>query len=221
MTLLSLSIPQSLQAALGIILITDLGLLATERQRSAIRLLALQGFILGILPLLGDIAPLSIHLIGITLLFLLIKALALPHLLQRSHANLPQSAPLAPYLGYSRCVLTGCLGCAFSLYLATRLPVPANPFFLVFFAPAITTVLTGLLIIVTRRKILTQVMGYLVLENGIYLLGVPLSQNNTAWLELSVLLDVCVGIFIMVIAIKHLNRAFDSIDVDRIASLRD
>jgi hydrogenase-4 component E len=124
-------------------------------------------------------------------------------------------------MGYNRCVLAGLVGFAFSLWLADSLAMPANPMFLAFFAPAMSTVLTGLLLIISRRKILTQVMGYLVLENGIYLLGVPLARHNAAWLELSVLLDVFVGIFIMVIAIKHLNRAFDSIDADRIASLRD
>lgn len=221
MPLLELTIPQTLQAALGIILITDLCLLATERQRQCIRLLAIQGFMLGVLPLLGGVATLNWRLLAMTAVFVAIKAFALPHFLQRSHASLPQSPPLTPYLGYSRCVIGGAAGCAFSLWLAVRLPVPANPLFLAFFAPAITTVLTGLLLIVTRRKILTQVMGYLTLENGIYLLGVPLANHDAAWLELSILLDVFVGVFIMVIAIKHLNRAFDSIDVDRFASLKD
>ena len=221
MPLLEIAIPQTLQAALGIIIIVDICLLATERQIQGIRLLALQGLVLGLLPLLGDIAPLDWHLLALTAIFLLIKAIALPHILRRCHATLPQSPPLPPYMGYSRCVLAGCLGCAFSLWLTTRLSVPANPLFLVFFAPAITTVLAGLLLIVTRRKVLTQVMGYLVLENGIYLLGVPLARQDAAWLELSVLLDVFVGIFVMVIAIRHLNQAFHSVDVDRIASLRD
>lgn len=221
MPLREIAIPQTLQAALGLLIIVDLALLATERQRLCIRLIAFQGLILGILPLAGDIAPLTWRLLALVVIFVGIKAAALPYLLQRSHANLPQSAPLPPYMGYNRCVLAGGFGCVFSFWLATRLPLPANPIFLVFFAPAVTTVLTGLLIIVTRRKILTQVMGYLVLENGIYLLGVPLARHDAAWLELSILLDVFVGIFIMVIAIKHLNRAFDSIDVDRIASLRD
>ncbi len=221
MPLLEIAIPQTLQATLGIILIVDLCLLATEHQRQCIRLLALQGFVLGILPLLGDIAPLDWHLLALTAVFLLIKAVALPYILKRCHAALPPSPPLPPYMGYNRCVLAGSLGCAFSLWLAVRLPVPANPLFLVFFAPAITTVLAGLLIIVTRRKILTQVMGYLVLENGIYLLGVPLARHDAAWLELSILLDVFVAIFVMIIAIRHLNQAFHSVDVDRIASLRD
>lgn len=218
MPLLEIAIPRTLQAALGLIIIVDLALLATERQRLLIRLLAIQGLILGLLPLL--IAPPNWRLLALAAVFAGIKAVALPYLLRRSHANLPQSAPIPPYMGYNRCVLAGCVGCAFSLWLAVRMPVPANFLFLVFFAPAVTTALTGLLIIVSRRKILTQVMGYLVLENGIYLLGVPLARHDSAWLELSILLDVFVGVFIMVIAIKHLNRAFDSIDVDRIASLR-
>ncbi|SBW11107.1 putative hydrogenase-4 component E [uncultured delta proteobacterium] len=221
MPLLEMDIPRTLQAALGIILIIDLGLLATERQIQCIRLLALQGLILGLLPLLGDIAPLDWHLLALTAIFLMIKAVVLPHVLRRCHATLPQSPPLTPYIGYNRSVLAGSLGCAFSLWLAVRLPVPANPLFLAFFAPAVTTVLAGLLVIVTRRKILTQVMGYLVLENGIYLLGVPLARQDAAWLELSVLLDVFVGIFVMIIAVRHLNEAFHSVDVDRIASLRD
>ena len=221
MQLSDILLSPGLQAALGIILIADLGLLAAERQRQCIRLLALQGLALGVLPLLGDIAPPTWHLLALTVIFLAIKAVALPHVLRRTHAGLPQSPPLAPYMGHNRCVFAGLAGFAFSLWLTGRLTMPANPLFLGFFAPAMATILTGLLLIITRRKVLTQVMGYLVMENGIYLLGVPLARQESLWLELSILLDVFVGIFVMVLAIQHLNRAFDSIDVDRIASLRD
>ncbi len=221
MQLTDIVLSPALQAALGVIIIADLGLLAAERQRQCIRLLALQGLVLGVLPLAGDIAPPSWRLFALAAVFVAIKAVALPHVLRRTHAGLPQSPPLAPYMGHNRCVLAGLVGFAFSLWLAGRMPLPANPLFLGFFAPAMATILTGLLLIVTRRKVLTQVMGYLVMENGIYLLGVPLARHDALWLELSILLDVFVGIFVMVLAIQHLNRAFDSIDVDRIASLRD
>ena len=107
MPLLEIAIPQTLQAALGIILILNLCLLATERQIQCIRLLAAQGLVLGLLPLLGDIAPLNWHLLVLTTIFLGIKAVALPHILRRCHAALPQSPPLPPYMGYSRCVLAG------------------------------------------------------------------------------------------------------------------
>ncbi len=221
MQLTAIALPPALQAALGVLIITDLALLAAERQLQCIRLLAMQGIVLGLLPLLSNIASPSWHLFALAFVFLAIKGAALPHLLRRTHANLPQSPPLAPYMGHNRCVLAGLIGFAFSLWLAGRLPMPANPLFLSFFAPGMATILSGLLLIITRRKVLTQVMGYLVMENGIYLLGVPLARHDAIWLELSILLDVFVGIFVMVLAIQHLNRAFDSIDVDRIASLRD
>lgn len=210
-----------LQAALGLILIVDLGLLAAERQRHCIRLVALQGALLAVLPLLADAAPSGLRLVALAVTFLAVKAVALPMMLRRAHAALPPSPPIAPYMGHNRCVLAGLAGFGFSLWLARQLPVPANALLLPFFAPAFATIITGLLLIVTRRKALTQALGYLVMENGIYLLGVPLARHDAAWLELSILLDVFVGIFVMVLAVRHIHRAFDTTDVDRIASLRD
>ena len=74
---------------------------------------------------------------------------------------------------------------------------------------------------VARRKALTQVIGYLAAENGIFLLGVPLAAQGSVWLELSVLLDVFVAVFVMGIALHHINKTFESIDVGRFCSLRD
>lgn len=210
-----------IQAILGLILILNLGLLAAERQQICIRLLALQGAAISLLPLVMEWDEASWTLFFLTLAFLGIKGLVLPHMLRRAHRTLPASAPVPPYLGYTRSVLAGLAGFAFALWLAVSMPTPANPLFLALFAPAFGTILTGLLLIVTRRKALTQIMGYLVMENGIFLLGIPLVRGDTYWLELTVMLDIWVGIFVMVLAVYHLNRAVQTTDVDRINSLRD
>ncbi len=209
-----------LVAALGLVLITNFVMLASERLPTTIRLLAVQGMALGLMPLLLG-SPLTWSGITLALIFLGIKAVALPMMFQRVYNTLPPTPPLPPYMGHNRCVLAGVLGFAFSLWLAQHLPPPANPLFLAFFAPAFATILAGLLLLVTRRKALTQVMGYLVMENGIYLLGVPLAHDGAMWLELTILLDIFVGIFIMILAIYHLNQAFDTTDVDKIAALRE
>ena len=215
-------IPSSpwLVAALGLVLLTNFVMLASERLPTVIRLLAVQGMALGLMPLLLG-SPLTWSGITLALIFLGIKAVALPMMFQRVYTTLPLTPPLPPYIGHNRCVLAGIAGFAFSLWLAQHLPAPANPLFLAFFAPAFATILAGLLLLVTRRKALTQVMGYLVMENGIYLLGVPLAHDGAMWLELTILLDIFVGIFIMILAIYHLNQAFDTTDVDKIAALRE
>jgi hydrogenase-4 component E len=86
---------------------------------------------------------------------------------------------------------------------------------------ALSTILIGLLIITTRRKALNQVIGYLVLENGIYIFGVSMALEEPFVVELGVLLDVFVAVFVMGIAIFHISREFDHIDVDQLTTLKD
>ncbi len=210
-----------LQTALSLIVITDLALLGAERHRLCIRLIALQGLILGFLPFFTFEGELNPHILGTAAVFISIKALILPWLLRRTYMRLPSQVSLPPYLGHSACVLLGLASLATSLWLGAQLGIAANPLFSLFFPMGLTTISAGILLIVTRREALAQVFGYLVMENGIYLMGVPMAQEGAVWLELSVLLDILVAAFVMGIAIHHLNAAFDSTDMDQIASLRD
>lgn len=210
-----------IHAALSMIVITDLALLGAERHRLCIRLIALQGFILGLLPLLVAEGSPDGHLLAMGAVFICIKGIILPLLLRRTYMRLPAQLSRDPYIGYSACALLGILGLIISLWLGTRLGLPANPLFSLLFPVGLCTVIAGILLIVTRREALAQVFGYLVMENGIYLMGVPMAQEDAVWLELSILLDILVAAFVMGIAIHHINRAFDSTDMDRIASLRD
>jgi len=86
---------------------------------------------------------------------------------------------------------------------------------------AFFTILAGLFLIVSRRTALTQVQGYLVLENGVYAFGVAMAQEAPLSVELGILLDIFVGVFIMGIIIFHISREFDHIDTDRLTALKD
>ena len=71
---------------------------------------------------------------------------------------------------------------------------------------AIANVLLGFLLLVARRKAITQVVGYLVLENGVFVFGLGLAAEQPILVELGVLLDLLVGVFVMGIAIHHISR---------------
>lgn len=211
----------SLQAILGLLIITNFALLGAERHGLCIRLIAFQGLLLGILPFIVSSGEPDLHLYAMGGLFLLIKAVILPLLLRRTYRRLPSQPSRDPYVGYPMCVLLGIGGLVLSLWVGAHLGLTANPLLSAVFPVGLATVMAGLLLIVTSKEILAQVFGYLVLENGIYLMGVPMIQADMIWLELSVLLDILVAAFVMGIAIRHINRAFASADVERIASLRD
>jgi hydrogenase-4 component E len=86
---------------------------------------------------------------------------------------------------------------------------------------ALFTILSGLMIIISRRKALTQVIGYLAMENGVYAFGAALAVEEPLLVEMGILLDVLVAVFIMGITIHHISREFDHIDTDRLSELKD
>ena len=79
----------------------------------------------------------------------------------------------------------------------------------------------GFIVLTTRRKAMTQVVGYLLLENGVYLFGLALAQRVPPLVEMGVLLDLVVGVFIMGLVVFHMNRELESLDSTRLSALRD
>ncbi len=210
-----------LEATLLFVLISCLLLLSSERQLNSIRLVALQGGIMGAMPVLVSLGRLNAMIIGTGILFFSIKAVILPYILKKAHDGLPPQAPSNPYIGHKTCVFLGFCGFAFSMWMGRRLAIPDNLLLTAFFPIAFGSMFSGLLLIISRRTAFNQVIGYLVLENGIYLLGVPLTGHDSMWIELSTLLDICVAVFIMGIALNRISHAFESADVDNMALLKD
>ena len=85
----------------------------------------------------------------------------------------------------------------------------------------LATVFMGLLLLVSRRLAVTQVVGYLMLENGIFVFSLVLATELPTIVEMGVLLDIFVGVFIMGITIFQINREFDHMDASRLQELQD
>ena len=152
---------------------------------------------------------------------MLIKGALLPGLLWRTQKRLPADALICPARRVGFGVLAGMAGLVFSIWLDGKLVMPLGLYPPLLLPTGLATLFCGFILIVGRIKAITQVIGYLVAENGIFLLGVPLMTGGTVWFELALLLDVFVAVFVMGIAINHISDSFASIDVARFRSLRD
>ena len=86
---------------------------------------------------------------------------------------------------------------------------------------SITTVLVGFILLTTRYKALSQVLGYLVLENGIYIFSLLLIEAIPLVVEMGMLLDLFVSVFIVSIITNHINKAFSSLDTRNLSSLKE
>jgi hydrogenase-4 component E len=203
---------------LGVLLL-NFFVLGTSRLSSGIRSAALQGAALALLPVVLHPAW-ALHTVLLAVGTFLIKALFIPALLLRAMREASIRREVEPHVGFVGSLLLGALAVIGAFAVTRRLPV-ASSLAELLVAAALATVTIGLLVIVTRRKAINQVIGYVLLENGIYLYGLTQSDRVPFLVEMGVLLDVFVGVFVMGIVLFHINREFDSLDSGRLVHLRE
>jgi hydrogenase-4 component E len=204
---------------LVLVMLINLVMLGTSRLIFSIRAVAVQGVILGILP--GLIHPFSFHLAGITASIILAKGILIPYLISNAVRKAQIRREVEPFIGYVPTLLIGAVFTALAFVFAEKLPLAPEHRDLLFVPASIATLLTGFLILTTRRKAISQVIGYLVMENGIFIFGLLLTEAMPVMVEAGALLDLLVGIFVMGIVINHISREFSSIDTSRMQSLKE
>jgi hydrogenase-4 component E len=201
-------------------LLTCFALLATSRIGACIRWLSFQGILFGLVPLILHEDGLGLREMLLSAGSIALKGVAFPWLLLRLRARADFSREVEPFVGYIASILFGIVALCLSVWLALKMKPALGraPFELL--DASIFLILVGLFLIISRRRALMQVIGYLVLENGIFLFGVVAVVRTPLLVELGVLLDAFVGVFVMGIAIFHINREFGSMDVDRLTALK-
>lgn len=207
----------------ALLAMTTLVLLGTSRLTLCIRTVAVQGVALGLLSLLLQSAEDRLAVGVLACLSVVLKGLVFPWLLFRAVRVAQVRREVEPFVSCPLSLAIGIVMLAAGYGLAARLPLLLPPGASPHVVPlALFTMGSGLFLIISRRKALTQVVGYLALENGIYAFGIVALHGWAPFLvELGILLDVFVAVFVMGITIFHISREFDHIDADQLAALRD
>jgi hydrogenase-4 component E len=205
------------------VVVIDLLLVTSSKMTTAIRLNALQAALLAVMPLIVARSPWEPHILGVALAIFLIRVVVMPQVLLWSirHATVRrEQGPLISF-GRSLAIAGALLGLSFMLGSRLRLPEALEPFSQILVPGAFATILLGLFLLVSRVQALTQVVAYLTIENGIYLFGLALVRETPVLVEMGILLDVFVGVFVMGIVLFHINRTFAHLDTTGLQQLRD
>lgn len=210
---------------LTLFLLTNLLLAGTGRLPPAIRLVAAQGWFIGLLPLLlwnwADAGAPGLRIWTVAAVNALVKGLALPALLLYAVRKVHAKREMEPLVSFrvSQLLVFLIVAASFAVgkllhvheAIASELAIPV----------AFATMGTGLFLICSRRKAVTQVLGFLVFENGISVFGAGILLEYGLVVELGILLDVFVLVFVLGIAIYQINRTFASLDTDKMNRLGD
>jgi hydrogenase-4 component E len=205
---------------IALTMLTNFALVATSRINKAIQLAVVQGVLLGLVPLAMGLGR-HLHILLLALATVLVKGWFIPYLLRRAVRQVQIRREVDPYVGFTASLLLCAAGTGVGLLVAHGLPLKPGTEHTLLVPGALATLFTGFLILVSRRKAVTQVVGYLVLENGIYLFGLLLVEEMPVLVETGILLDLFVGVFVFGIVINHIRVAFDSMDTRHLAELKD
>jgi len=203
----------------GVLLLNFL-MLGRGRLRAVIACAAIQGWLLGLLLLVVHEAR-DLRVIALALAAIALKGVFIPALLFRALRLAGIRHEVEPLVGFVTSLLLAAVGTGVAVLFADTLPLAPQHTHSLVVPASLATVLAGFLLLTTRRKAITQVVGYLTLENGIFLFGLTLLEAMPMLVEIGVLLDVVVGIFVMGIVMDHINREFSTIDTEKLSSLRD
>jgi hydrogenase-4 component E len=203
-----------------LLILTNLRLLGSSRLGSCIRTVAAQGVLLAWITLVCW-KGYTLHTLLLVAGSGMLKGVIFPWWLFRVLREARVQREVEPFVGFTLSVLIGIVLLLLSLRLGARLPLP-NPAVSSLVVPtALFTMLSGIYLLISRKKALTQALGYLVLENGIFAFSVALVHSEPFLVEMGILLDVFLAVFLMGIAIYHISREFNHIDTDQLTSLRD
>lgn len=209
-----------LNALLVIVLVLDLFALGTSRILAVIRTVAIQGALLGVMPLLVHAHPSSAAILA-ALAAIGLKGLLIPWMLKRAMRDAQIRREMEPLIGFLPSMILGALATGFALVFSTQLPLASEHTTPLLVPAGMATVLIGFILLTTRFKAISQVIGYLILENGIFIFGMLLVEAMPLVVELGVLLDLFVAIFVICIIVNHINRAFSSLDTRRLVTLKE
>ena len=211
---------QLLDLLLIVALAVNFAALGISRIRAVISAVALQGVLLGICPLLlhSDLGLRGIVLVVVTVV---LKGVLIPVFLVHAMREADIQHEDKPLVGSMSSLLLGAVGTGLALMFSSTLPLAKDETNLLIVPASLSMVWTGFLMLTTRRKAIMQVLGYLLLENGIYLFGLLLLEAVPFLVEVGVLLVVFTGVFVLGIIVYHINREFASISTEHLTNLKE
>jgi hydrogenase-4 component E len=204
-------------AALGLTIL----LIVRARLEGQVRVFGLQSLILALLTMLIALYTGSLELFGVGIALLFVKAVIIPRVLNRSVGKIGIVRIAAPYLGTAPALIICALLTIVAFYVMAPIAksnlLPTKDAMPLAFAG----VLIGFFIMVNRRRAVTQILGFLIMENGIFLLALLATYGVPFIVEMGVFLDVLVAVLIMEVFVYHIKDNFDSIDVRELGILKE
>ncbi|KWT83432.1 formate hydrogenlyase [Candidatus Magnetominusculus xianensis] len=205
----------------ALVLLTSFAMLSQRKINSLVTLFAWQGLFLSINTAVVGFVAAKHHLYISSLLTLSLKVILLPYILHVLVVRLKIRKEMETIVNIPTTMLIGIALVIFSYHLTAPVREMSTLITRSTLAVALATVMIGLLMMITRKHAVTQIIGFLAMENGLFFAATSATYGMPLVVELGVALDVLIAAFIFGIFFFQISTTFDSLSVEQMESLRE
>ena len=205
----------------SVILLLGFAMLAQRRVLQLINLFALQGLTLCLSTVVAAVTTGQSHLYWSAALTLVLKAILLPWILHRLVRRLQVKGEVESLINIPTTMLVGIGLVIIAFNVALPISQLSHTITRGTLGIALATVMLAFLMMITRQKAITQVVGFLAMENGLFLAATSATYGMPMVVELGIALDVLVGVIILGVFFFQIRDQFDSFDIRHMERLKD
>jgi hydrogenase-4 component E len=210
----------SVDTLLSLVMLSILFSFGSSRLPGLIKVLAFQGMVVSIVPLF-----VGHELTGGSMLFtiatLLIRGIVIPLCIYLAIKKVAIRREVEPIIGYHASLLAGLALIVGATFASHKFDLPASSASALLLPTAIAVLVAGMFLLIARRNAIAMVLGYIMMENGIYLVGTTFSIRALHIVEFGILLDVLAGVMIMAIILQNIKQTFDDVDTALLRTLKE
>ncbi len=206
------------QLLIALIMVSTFLILGSTRLYSCVRAFGIQSFLLACVAGIVAYSTDKVDIYIVSFLTLVIKAIVIPYIFIYIIREIKVKREVELYVNISPSLVVGGLLVVISYYLIRSINVISELSSLSLSA-SVSLVSIGLFVMISRKKAIMQMLGILIMENGLFLGAISLTYGMPLLVELGIFFDVLIGVLIMGIIIFRINKTFESIDTDMLKTL--
>jgi hydrogenase-4 component E len=210
----------SLDTILSLVLLSVLFSFGSSSLPGLIRVIAFQGIVVSLVPLFIE-HDLTTGTILFSLVTMLIRGVVIPLSIHLVIKKVSINRGVEPIIGFNASLFAGLILIVAAAFVSHRLNIPSVSTSALLTPTAITILVAGMFILMARRNAIAMVLGYMMMENGIYLVGTTFSTHAHHIVEFGILLDVLAGVMIMAIMLRDMKQKFDDVDTVHLRNLKE
>lgn len=211
--------PSTINTILVFVILINMFIMVSNRIITAIKAVAIQGVMLALLAFFSQ--ETTHDEAFVFLIIIMVKGWIIPFLLTKTITLADVNQEMKPLIGYMLTMFINAISVFIAFIIADKLPLLPEHHQTIIIPVFFATLMSGMILIIARQKAVTHVIGYLIMENGVFIATSMLTGSVTFLAEIGILLDALAGVFIMGIMLSHISTTFEKGDSGKLISLRE